>query len=161
MAIETTRIALGPRFNEGARLLWQVLLERQWSQGDMARAIGAKPGVVPRWLYGDTRPSWEWAARLLDVCGIPLAAQTSAPTIAFVLPAASGDLLSDARTNGGEVFIVAFAITLKGDRMLWLLKNGIPNVQRIEFITGIPSFHQRDWKSATWRAAAKATSGLT
>ncbi len=64
------------------------------------------------------------------------------------------DVLRDAEENGGELFLVAYAITLKGDRMLKLLQTGVPNVQRIEFITGIPSFHRRDW-SPKWSVPAK------
>jgi phospholipase D-like protein len=55
------------------------------------------------------------------------------------------DVLTDARVNGGELFIVAFAITTKGDEMLRILQKGIPGVARIEFVTAIPKFHQRDW----------------
>ena len=88
MGIEVTRLTLGPRFSEGARLLWLVLAERAWSQGEAARAIGAKAGVVPRWLYGDTRPSWDWASKLRDLFGIPLESWTLPPSIPFVAPAA-------------------------------------------------------------------------
>lgn len=91
MAIETTRLTLGKSFSEGARLLWKVMTDRQWSQGELARAIGAKPGVVPRWLYGDTKPSWDWAKKIHDLFGIAFESWTLAPEIEFVPPAARAD----------------------------------------------------------------------
>lgn len=88
MSIEVSRTRMGTRFNEGARLLWQVMVERGWSQGELGRALDAKPGTLPRWLYGDTKPSWDWAVKLRDAFGIALEAWTLEPTAAFVPPAA-------------------------------------------------------------------------
>lgn len=88
MAIETTRRELGKQFSEGARLLWQEKAERGWTQGALMRAIGAKPGVVQRWLYGDTKPSWKWASKLEEAFGIPLKAWTLEPKVPFIAPAA-------------------------------------------------------------------------
>jgi hypothetical protein len=88
MGIATTRTHLGEQFSEGARLLWLAMEERGWSQGQVAKAIEAKSGVVPRWLYGDTKPSWDWAVVLRDTFRIPLEAWTIAPTVEFVPPAA-------------------------------------------------------------------------
>lgn len=102
MGIATTRTHLGEHFSEGARLLWAEIEIRGWSQGQLAKAIDAKPGVVPRWLYGDTKPSWDWAARLRDVLGIPLEAWTLAASESFVPPAAregSGPRLPDSEVE--------------------------------------------------------------
>ncbi len=88
MRISATRMHLGEHFSEGARLLWAVMEDRSWSQGQLTRAIEAKPGVVPRWLYGDTRPSWGWAERLRDAFAIPLEAWLTAPAATFLPPAA-------------------------------------------------------------------------
>ncbi len=106
MGIETTRTSLGKRFSEGARLLWVAKTERGWSQGEVRRAIGAKAGVVPRWLYGDTKPSWDWAVRLRDTLGIPLEAWTVPSTVVFIPPAAredeSGPLPDDVEPTGTD-----------------------------------------------------------
>lgn len=91
MSIATTRQLLGDHFSEGARLLWVALESRGWSQGQMAKAISAKGGVVPRWLYGDTKPSWTWAVTLRETFEIPLEAWTMQPTEPFVPPAARSE----------------------------------------------------------------------
>lgn len=103
MAIGSSRTELGDRFSEGARLLWCVLSDRGWSQGELTRAIGAKPGVVPRWLYGDTKPGWTWATKLRDMFGITFETWTVEPTLPFVPPAARsvhacGDVLKPTGT---------------------------------------------------------------
>jgi len=63
------------------------------------------------------------------------------------------DVLADAQAEGGELFIVAYAITTGGDGMLGILQQGIPGISRIEFVTAIPKFNQREW-SGHWREAA-------
>lgn len=88
MAIASTRTTLGPQFSEGARLLWAAMESRGWSQGQVAKAIDAKGGVVPRWLYGDIRPGWDWAKILRDTFCIPLEAWTLEATEPFIPPAA-------------------------------------------------------------------------
>jgi DNA-binding XRE family transcriptional regulator len=88
MGIASTRTHLGEQFSEGARRLWAEMDRRGWSQGQIAKAIDAKPGVVPRWLYGDTKPSWDWAVKLRDTFGIALEAWTVPPSCAFIPPAA-------------------------------------------------------------------------
>lgn len=88
MGIAATRTKLGDHFSEGARLLWLAMESRGWSQGQVAKAIEAKSGVVPRWLFGDTKPSWDWAVILRDTFEIPLEAWTLPPTQEFIPPAA-------------------------------------------------------------------------
>lgn len=87
-AIASSRTELGPHFSEGARLLWNAKENQSLSHGGIARLIGATGGVVPRWLYGDTRPSWNWASKLFVTFGIPLVAWTEPPSRPFTLPAA-------------------------------------------------------------------------
>jgi len=65
------------------------------------------------------------------------------------------DVLADAQTAGGELFIVAYAITTRGDGMLDILQQGIAGVDRIEFVTAIPKFNQRDWSGHWGEAASK------
>lgn len=93
MAIATTRTELGESFSEGARLLWLAMQERGWSQGQLTKALEAKPGMVSRWLYGDTKPGWDWAEKIREVVGIAFDAWAMKPTASFVPPAAreSGD----------------------------------------------------------------------
>ena len=88
MAIVATRTHLGSQFSEGARLLWVAMESRGWSQGQLTKAVAARPGVVPRWLYGDTKPSWDWAKKISGLFGIALEAWTLEPTAPFVPPAA-------------------------------------------------------------------------
>ena len=101
MSITATRTHLGEQFSEGARLLWLAMEERGWSQAQLAKSIAAQPGVVPRWLYGDRKPSWDWAATLRDSFGISLDAWTVAPTQPFRLPA-SRDVDSDSLVSDEE-----------------------------------------------------------
>jgi hypothetical protein len=88
MSLPYKRTELGPKFSEGARLLWLAMRENKWSQGELGKAIDAKPGVVNRWLYGDIRPGLAWAEELLAVVKIPLSAWNQRPVRAFVPPAA-------------------------------------------------------------------------
>lgn len=87
-AITLSRTTLGPRFSEGARLLWDAMSRLSLSQWGLTRLLGTKPGVVSRWLYGDTRPGWDWANKILSACDVPLDAWTKPSSVRFVPPAA-------------------------------------------------------------------------
>lgn len=81
------RRAVGPRFNEGARLLWAALA----SKGDSIRAIetkaGASVGSSTKWLYGDVKPMTAARFEIQKIWGVPAEAWDQEPTEAFVPPA--------------------------------------------------------------------------
>ncbi len=85
--IPFSRVEVGPRFSEGARLLWRVLKAKGWSQGDIRDDLEAPAGVVHRWLYGDHRPSLTWCLALEKRYGIPASAWVQKPTRPFSFPA--------------------------------------------------------------------------
>jgi hypothetical protein len=83
---------LGPKFSEGARLLW-VRVEKL---GSLAK-VGAKikdrtglgvVGLLPKWLYGDQCPDAVWRARLNTLFRISFTAWDEQPAETFVPPAA-------------------------------------------------------------------------
>jgi len=82
------RRTLGRQFSEGARLLWFELGKRGWDQSAAARELGTSSGTVNRWLYGERRPSAEWAARIESVLAIPARTFGEPPTQEFEPPAA-------------------------------------------------------------------------
>lgn len=84
-----TREELGGDFTEGARLLWQVMLGRGWSQARLAREIGASPSAVNRWLYGDQVPLFKWLLRIQQKFRISMAKWSEVPTESFRPPAAA------------------------------------------------------------------------
>lgn len=84
---QTHRIALGPRFSEGARLLWRALHNRRQSQAAVAARLGVDGGTVNRWLYGDRLPGRVCAELLRRRFGIPVAAWEQAPSVPFQTPA--------------------------------------------------------------------------
>jgi hypothetical protein len=51
-----SRSHLGPKFNEGARQLWLALQRVGWTQGRLQREVGACPGSVSHWLFGERVP---------------------------------------------------------------------------------------------------------
>lgn len=56
--------------NKGAAALQKVIDERDWSMGDMARAIHAATGAVPRWISGARKPGVRFALILHRLFGI-------------------------------------------------------------------------------------------
>jgi transcriptional regulator with XRE-family HTH domain len=76
-AVSTRRLlktAVGPHASEGMRRLWAVMIERRWSQTQLAAAL-SPPGAdwsakVNRWLYGDRRPEASGRFRMEEVLGI-------------------------------------------------------------------------------------------
>lgn len=68
-----TKPARGRKFNRGAQLLAAALEQRGWSQTRLKNELGTTQ-AVSNWLYGDRRPSLEWAVKLRDLLGIPVEA---------------------------------------------------------------------------------------
>lgn len=88
MGIPTTRTKLGPHFSEGARLLWEAMEAREWTQGQLRKELGASYGRVSRWLYGDIRLNLAVAVTISEKFEIPVEAWTQKPTAEFIVPAA-------------------------------------------------------------------------
>lgn len=88
-----SRRDLGDQFNEGARLLWLALRERDWSQWELCKHLTGRdgetlgPGIVCRWLYGDRRPSLRMAVELRDLLGIAIETWHAEPSEPFTPPA--------------------------------------------------------------------------
>ncbi len=53
-----------PEVTPAAERLRERLNKLEWSQLDLANAIGVSPGVVSRWLSGERAPSLEMAFRV-------------------------------------------------------------------------------------------------
>lgn len=84
-----TRRALGPHFNEGARLLWLALDKAGDSVREIDRLTSATQAVGSsiRWLYGDGRPGTGARVKLEERYGVPILAWDQPPTAPFVVPA--------------------------------------------------------------------------
>jgi transcriptional regulator with XRE-family HTH domain len=82
------RTRLGSKFSEGARLLWQTMEARGWTQVELAAELEVDSGLVSRWLYGERVPGREMALRIEEKLGIDPKFWGQKPTIAFVPPAA-------------------------------------------------------------------------
>jgi hypothetical protein len=88
------RTFVGGKFNEGARLAWLALRERDWTVTDLRdRMLGPSgeplaEGVVNRLLYGDTYPTIHSAVQIEDLLGVPPRAWVQTPARPFVLEAA-------------------------------------------------------------------------
>ena len=88
MSHPSHRSELGEHFNEGARLLWKVLDERECSQLQLQRDLGVPAGVVNRLLYGERRPGLKMALLIEEKFDIPLTSWNEAPKKKFTLPTA-------------------------------------------------------------------------
>jgi hypothetical protein len=82
------RTKLGPKFSEGARLLWLQLEALNITAADVQREIKASSGSASCWLYGDKRPGRTFAQRLEEKFGVPVSAWDQPTTVIFVPPAA-------------------------------------------------------------------------
>lgn len=82
----TSRTTLGPKFTEGARLLWLTSGRMGHTQEDIRRTVGCSRGLVHRWLFGDKGIDLAYAFRVEDVYGIPARAWLSKPARRFSLP---------------------------------------------------------------------------
>ena len=77
---------LGPKFSEGARLLWLRSRNLGHSPETIRQVIGCTNGVVNRWLYGERGIELALAVRVEDAYGIPVRAWLMKPTKPFRLP---------------------------------------------------------------------------
>ena len=59
--------------------------ERGWSMGKLADHLHTQTGMVSKYLFGDVRPKWEWAAKLRDALNIPLESWSQEPSEPIVL----------------------------------------------------------------------------
>lgn len=84
--MKQSRTHLGPKFSEGARLLWEAKVSQQLSIEELRRRIKASSGMVNLWLYGDKRPGLTYAHRLYVEFGIAVTLWTQKPTATLVLP---------------------------------------------------------------------------
>jgi transcriptional regulator with XRE-family HTH domain len=80
MPVEPHRRRTGPNWNEGARLLWEVMRDRKLNQSDVRRLLKGptgkelSEGAVNRWLYGDRRPSRASTTQIEEALGVPASA---------------------------------------------------------------------------------------
>lgn len=79
------RTHLGPKFSEGARLLWVAL--GNTPRGEFESALGWAPGMLSNLLYGERGAGRRTATLLLERHGIPLDAWDRPPSVEFVPPA--------------------------------------------------------------------------
>ena len=75
-------------FSEGARLLWEILSDRDWSQGQMAEHLGDGRPALNHWLYGDRRPGLRARMLLQKSLRIKWQAWDQPPSKPFSTPAA-------------------------------------------------------------------------
>ncbi len=73
------RTKMGARFSEGAHLLSVVFEASGISQRQFGELIGADASMISRWMYGDSKPSVEWATVIQARLGIPIATWSAAP----------------------------------------------------------------------------------
>jgi len=83
------RTHLGPKFSEGARLLWEAIDTTTAREAE--RALKWAPGMLFNVLYGERGVGRKTGALLLERYGIPLDAWDKPPTVPFVPPAARVD----------------------------------------------------------------------
>lgn len=80
------RLTLGPKFSEGARLLWSAR-ERFASLEEMRQLLDAYRGELSLVLYGDRLPRLELAAKIHEQFQIAPTAWSQAPSVEFTPPA--------------------------------------------------------------------------
>lgn len=81
------RTKRGPSWSEGCRLAWLALVERGWSQAELARHTGFAPSMLLQYLYGDKRPGLGAAMALERELGIAPESWLQPATADCVLPA--------------------------------------------------------------------------
>jgi len=92
--IETRRTNLGSVVNEGARLAWLKMRERDWDQSKLRAEIKAQTGkeitsgALVKYLYCDRRPGVQWTIVFETVLGIAPAQWHQEPSVPFAPPAA-------------------------------------------------------------------------
>ncbi len=72
--------AFGVHANEGQRQLWIVMLDRDWTQAELAERIGCDSGLVNRWLYAFGKPGLKFLPKVRDELNIEIDAFSTAPT---------------------------------------------------------------------------------
>lgn len=77
---------LGPRFSEGARLLWIAMGDMP--PAEFERSLGWSRGILSNYLYGERRAGRAASLLLFERHAIPIGAWSKAPSVAFVPPAA-------------------------------------------------------------------------
>ena len=80
--------------NDGARLLWEVMTERNLTQVDVSAMLRGRSGplsdgAMSRWLHGDMRPSLSLALQLEELFGIPVQAWHQPAKVGALAPAKS------------------------------------------------------------------------
>ena len=68
-----------PSVSRGTLALEAALSKRGWTQGELMRQLGCKPGMVNRWLHGYRSPGRDWAAKIEALLGIKATAWGEAP----------------------------------------------------------------------------------
>lgn len=79
---------LGPRFTEGARLLWLELERRDTGVTAAAGLLGCGTSSLTRALYGENVPGVDLLADVTRVFGVPIGAWAEKPSAPFIPPAA-------------------------------------------------------------------------
>jgi transcriptional regulator with XRE-family HTH domain len=82
------RTVKGKDFSEGARRLWLALERKRLSQLDAGSLLGTDGATVCRWLYGERRPSLEFAFKIEKLFRIDAKLWLDEPTEAFEFPGA-------------------------------------------------------------------------
>lgn len=90
MGRRLSRVDLGDRFSEGARLLWARLEHLHHSHADAARLLSVHPTRVHRIMYGLRLPSPQFMTAAQDAYGVP-ADSWGRPASAPFEPPASRD----------------------------------------------------------------------
>ena len=85
--MDPKRKNLGPRFSEGARLLWLKIEKAGGSIATVRKRLGIPRDQMSRLLYGDRAATLGQANRCFEILGIPTATWEQAPKRSFVLPA--------------------------------------------------------------------------
>ena len=94
IATAFVRRTLGPKFSEGARLLWLAVVRQRLTLRQVSEAGGAQQAHY--WLFGDKRPGPTPRRRLRDGFGIEPALWDEAPHEPFSL-----DRLAEQRDAAG------------------------------------------------------------
>ena len=94
--IQHSRVKLGTRFSEGARLAWKAMAERDLEPAAFRRQLRRAPGSTPnavtpsrfyRLLYGDSPIDAWFGEQFRQLLGVPVEAWFQDPTEPFIPPA--------------------------------------------------------------------------
>jgi len=99
--VRNHRREMGPRFSEGARLLWQAAVFRDRLTMRQIRDRLGGTSDVPRWLYGDRVPVLRALMRIHKLWKIPVTAWAEPPKKPFVPPALREEYARDATGTEG------------------------------------------------------------